>query len=287
MGMEMDAAVPDRVVMAGNALPARPTCERRSRADSNERVRIVLKLRRKAQPPDPLRRGARFPSERRPALSREEYGSRYGAAPEDVEAVISFAGSHNLRLERRDDGARLVVVSGIVRDAEEAFGTTLSTYESPTGEVYRGYDGDLSIPADVGDRITAVAGLDTRALAQPPHQPPPQPAEGSAARPSWHASELADLYSFPPGLDGSGQTIGILVFGGGYVEADLEEYFGALRPALNVQAVSIAGTPNAPRSNFRLDQEVTLDVEVAGGAAPGASIVVYFAPDTEPGWQEA
>jgi kumamolisin len=52
-----------------------------------------------------------------------------------------------------------------------------------------------------------------------------------------------------------------------------------------VTSVSVDGTQNSPGSDA--DYEVVLDIEVAGAAAPGAAIVVYFAQFTEAGWVEA
>jgi kumamolisin len=51
-----------------------------------------------------------------------------------------------------------------------------------------------------------------------------------------------------------------------------------------VTAVSVDGTPNQPGADPDTDGEVMLDIEVAASLAPGAKIVVYFAPFTEQGW---
>ena len=40
-------------------------------------------------------------------------------------------------------------------------------------------------------------------------------------------------------------------------------------------------------SDLEVDDEVTLDIEVAGALAPGASLVVYFAPNTDQGFVDA
>ncbi len=61
--------------------------------------------------------------------------------------------------------------------------------------------------------------------------------------------ELARLYNFPPELDGSGQTIGIIELGGGYRESDLDAYFADLMlPRPKVTAVSVLGARNMPGS---------------------------------------
>ncbi len=53
-------------------------------------------------------------------------------------------------------------------------------------------------------------------------------------------------------------------------------------------AVSVDGGQNAPTGDpSGPDTEVMLDIEVAGAVAPGARIVVYFAPNTDAGFLDA
>ena len=53
-------------------------------------------------------------------------------------------------------------------------------------------------------------------------------------------------------------------------------------------AVSVDGGQNSPTGDTSgPDTEVGLDIEVAGAIAPGANIVVYFAPNTDPGFLDA
>ena len=93
-----------------------------------------------------------------------------------------------------------------------------------------------------------------------------------------------------PASNGQGQTIGIIELGGGYTQSDLNSYFSALgiSPAPSVSAVSVDGAQNQPTGSTNgPDTEVMLDIEVAGSVAPGAKIVVYFAPNTDSGFLDA
>ena len=68
-----------------------------------------------------------------------------------------------------------------------------------------------------------------------PNGPPPVPSSEKNSIPA-----IAELYHFPKGLDGTGQTIGIVELSGGFRDADIEKYFGMLqlrRP--KVTAVSV------------------------------------------------
>jgi kumamolisin len=102
-------------------------------------------------------------------------------------------------------------------------------------------------------------------------------------------TEVASLYDFPPEADGTGQCIAIIELGGGYRSSDLKAYFKQLGlPLPKVYSVSVDGAKNKPIGDFNsADGEVGLDIEVAGAAAPKATIVVYFAPNTDAGFLNA
>jgi kumamolisin len=100
---------------------------------------------------------------------------------------------------------------------------------------------------------------------------------------------VAQLYNFPTGLDGAGQCIGILEFGGGFSTDDLNTYFQQLSLSTpSVTAVSVDGVTNQPApGQDSPDTEVMLDIEMSGALAPGAKIAVYFSNFTEQGWVDA
>src|SRR6266545_2960424 len=90
--------------------------------------------------------------------------------------------------------------------------------------------------------------------------------------------DLAQLYSFPAGTDGSGQTIALIELGGGYHPTELTTYFTqlGLTPP-KVTSVSVDHGRNHPSGSPNgADGEVLLDIEVAGAMAPAAHMVVYF-----------
>jgi kumamolisin len=111
----------------------------------------------------------------------------------------------------------------------------------------------------------------------------------SPARPvTYTPVQVAQLYQFPQGATAAGQTIGIIELGGGYKTADLTTYFKTLgQKAPQVSAVSVDGGKNSPTTANSADGEVMLDIEVSAAVAPGAKIVVYFAPNTDQGFIDA
>src|SRR5208282_5369929 len=91
-----------------------------------------------------------------------------------------------------------------------------------------------------------------------------------------------------PAEDGTGQCIGLIELGGGFQVEDLSNYFQSL--GINEPQViseSVDGGTNSPTTADSADAEVLLDIEVAGSIAPGAKIVVYFAPNTDQGFLDA
>ena len=100
------------------------------------------------------------------------------------------------------------------------------------------------------------------------------------------ALQVATAYQFPAGTDGSGQTIAIIELGGGYREADLQQYFSGLGLAVPpISSVGVDGGSNSPGNDA--DLEVLLDIEVVGAVAPAAAQKVYFAPNSDAGFVDA
>ena len=226
-------------------------------------------------------------------LTREEYLRQHGADPTDIAAVKQFANAHGLAVVQEEPARRTVVLSGTVAQFNDAFGVDLQTFEHEGG-TYRGRTGPLHLPDELHGVVTAVLGLDNRPQAQPRfrvrsrHGNVRWQAAAAAASASFAPTSLATLYGFPPGT-GQGESIAIIELGGGYRATDLQKYFAEINtPLPKVTAVSVdhgrnhpTGDPNGP------DGEVMLDIEVAGAIAPGAHIVVYFAPNTDMGFLDA
>jgi kumamolisin len=145
------------------------------------------------------------------------------------------------------------------------------------------------VPQQLAGIVEGIFGIDDMPIAKPHFQlaatTPGLPEQASAA---FSPVDVARLYNFPAGLDGSGQCIGIIELGGGYRTLDLMVYFNSLNlPLPHVTTVSVDGGKNSPGLPTGPDGEVMLDIEVAGAIAPKAAIAVYFAPNSEQGFLDA
>lgn len=222
-------------------------------------------------------------------LSREELEAQYGADPGDFAAVARFAADYGLAVDHEASSLarRTIVLRGTARQMERAFGVELHDYKDLKHKInFHSYAGQISVPAPIAGIIEAVLGLDAQPIAKAHFRFRRKRQRASAV--SFNPPQVAALYSFPQGVDGTGQTIGIIELGGGYETSDLQQYFSALgekTPA--VTAVSVDGAANAPGNLNGADGEVALDIEVAGSIAPGAKLAVYFAPNTEQGFVDA
>lgn len=256
-------------------------------ADPQETLSVSIRVRRRSDAPalpDAQQAGAAT-SYSGPILSREEFARTYGADPADLEKMAQFARNHSLQVVESSIPRRTVVVKGTVNQFNKAFGANLGHYESPDG-AYRGREGALHIPQDVAGIVEGVFGLDNRRMARAAGVLGPSQGTTPLTPP-----QVAKLYDFPTTTNATGQTIGLLEFGGGYIQSDVQTYFNGLHlPIPALTAVGIDGVTNSPGSAANPngdDTEVALDISVAGSVAVGAKIAVYFAPWTEQGWVDA
>ena len=230
-------------------------------------------------------------------LSRAEYTKAHAADKADLKLVHAFAAEFGLTIEKDTPKPerRTVLVSGSVANMQKAFGVQLKQVTDGATS-YRVREGAIYIPAELLGKIVAVLGLDNRPQARAHFQmqksAPPEPGgailpHGAQAAASYTPVQVAALYGFPT-TGATGQTIGIIELGGGYKTADITAYFKSLGiKAPTVTAVSVDGGKNKSDGPNGADGEVMLDIEVAAAVAPGAKIVVYFAPNTDQGFIDA
>jgi len=283
------ARAQNRVELRGSTRPALPGARDIGPADPHEQIEVTLYLRRSSRPAPSVAEIGSEPLSKRRYLTREEFARSYGASAEDLQRVRAFAARYGLRVTSENRAARVVKLTGTVGTFNEAFDTSLRRYEHSSG-FYRCRTGPLRVPADVAEVIEAVLGLDNRPQAKPHFRlRKTRPRVGAQAAVSYSPVQVAEAYDFPSQATGAGQSIGIIELGGGYKTADLDSFFANLNLSpVQVMAVSVDGATNSPSGDpSGPDGEVELDIEMAGSAAPGAEIAVYFAPNTDQGFIDA
>jgi kumamolisin len=224
-------------------------------------------------------------------LSHSDFSKTYGADPAHVDKIRQFARENNLQMLERGDEVlrRTITLVGTAGAIEKAFSVELTEFEHPDGS-YRGHTGAIQMPEMYANLVQGIFGLDNRPVAQP-HIRYRGARNGFGSRSAnltYTPAQVAKLYGLPPEANGKGQTIGLIELGGGYRTTDIREYFQLLgsQPP-QVKSVSVNHGHNRPTMPHSLDGEVMLDIAVAGAVAPGVAIAVYFAPNTERGFQDA
>jgi kumamolisin len=267
----------------GSERSARGDARLVGQADPGERLSVSVEVRRRpdAPPlPDLAVLGAQRPRDRA-RVDRSAVAESYGASPDDLAKVSEFAKEYGLGVEESSAPRRTVRLSGTADQMNKAFGVQLNTYQY-SGGTYRSREGNVLVPRQLADVIRRVSGLTDRPLARPHVLARPRVVS------SFNATQIGQMYNFPTGVDGAGVCIGIIELGGGYSQQDLDTYFGGIGLATpNVVAVGVDGATNGYEDGSGADGEVELDIEVSGSIAPGATIAVYFAPNTEQGFIDA
>jgi kumamolisin len=242
--------------------------------DTAERAELTLVLRRRTELPAEIVEGPTV-------LTSDELAERYGIDPADVDLVRQTLSRGGLEVTAVHPATRRIKVAGTLGELSRTFGVTLQQVRStgPGGQVvtHRYREGPVYVPAALAGIVLAVLGLDTRPQFRAHFRPR---GAGSAAQgTSYPPNQVADIYQFPAGTTGAGQTIAVIELGGGFSTSDLDAYFGGLGlPVPAISAVGVDGASNAPGSDpTGADVEVALDIDVIGAAANGATQVVYFA----------
>jgi kumamolisin len=197
----------DRRAVPGSDRAPVPGAEQVGELTGDEQIQVTLVLRRRAELPE----GFSVP------ISKAELAEKYGADPADIAVVTDAVVAFGARVVLVDAGSRRVLVSGAASALEVLFGTKLGMAKSAdqvTGKVshYRARAGGLSVPAALDHVVTAVLGLDDR----PQARTRVQVARAATSSVSYSPLDLAKVYKFPAGTDGSGQTIAIIELGGGF-----------------------------------------------------------------------
>jgi kumamolisin len=228
-------------------------------------------------------------------LSQEEFEARFSSMQEDAAEVAKALKKFKLKVEEISLSTRSMRVSGTVKAMETAFQQKFAMYRAVDQGEYRGREGSVMIPSELRGIVTGVFGLDQRKMAERKGRGD-APAHTSKVSLAPRApSDLESLYNFPPG-DGTGQSIAIAEFGGGYIAEDVEAFCAKFKlspPTVRAISVNIPAytlsqikaLPTAQRKEQLADSmEVTMDVQIIVGLCPRANISVYFASFDQKGW---
>jgi kumamolisin len=227
-------------------------------------------------------------------LDPAEFREKFAAKKADADEVAKALRPYGLRVDTVSLNTRSMRVSGTAAQIESAFKPGMVMMRTARHEIYRGRQGTIMIPAQLKGIVTGIFGLDQRRVARRKTGKRSRSRQASSTAP-FSPADLEQRYNFPKG-DGTGQTIAIAEFGGGYFADDLSTYCQKFQRSVpTVQAVGLSAPaytydeilalpPKKSREELGNAVEVMLDIQVIAGLCPNADLVVYFASFDEQGW---
>lgn len=286
------------------------------RLDPDHRIHLTVVLAQKAPLPPPhsaakpLTYGHRGRPSLPPLMSHAQLRETHGAALGSLEVVRAFARRHGLTVVEDAAGRRVIRLSGPASAVERAFKTKIEEFDHK-GSRFFAPTGPVETPDEWKGLVEIILGLHNSQ-----HSSPRRRSSLCCLEASAKISDLARAYHFPEHLDGRGQTIGLIEFGGGFYLEDIQNFCRSLGihiPRISVvkvgegdnqpashQAVHkfmemISGTLSIAAESTESDSfiaaqctaEVTMDLEILAALAPAAHIVIYFAPSDEQGLYHA
>ncbi|HXX56343.1 MAG TPA: protease pro-enzyme activation domain-containing protein, partial [Candidatus Nitrosotalea sp.] len=234
-------------------------------------------------------------------LTAVQFVARFAPTDADVAKVTAALGKYGLTAERAT--ATTLKVTGLPADMERTFSVSLHSYEVSTHDDVPGYTfhaplTHATIPAEISASVAAVVGLDSRPSFRPAIRTGSAKLRMASTVPQtttpdapgyWTPIDFADYYDAQPlynhGVTGKGRTLGIVTLAS-FTLSDAFAYWSAIGLSVNpnrIQIVNVDGGPGAP-SDASGSGETASDVELSGGIAPGANIIVYQAPNTNQGF---
>lgn len=235
-------------------------------------------------------------------LTPSEFGKLYGPSDSDIAAVVDWLQSHGLKVDSVAPGRTDIQFSGSVAQVEEAFHTSIHSFQM-NGEQFYSNTTDPQIPSALSAVVGGVGHLNTLRPRQHAVSAGPgrfdfasnrfMPAEADSLRPTPALvpnsgnrlyivpGDAATIYDTPNSFNaafssgtsytGQGVTIGI---GGDAAILPSTVMNYRSRFLGNATAPVITNVNNSAVANGATD-EAYLDTEIAGGLAPDATIHFY------------
>jgi trimeric autotransporter adhesin len=236
-------------------------------------------------------------------LTPDQFGKQFGPSDQDITAVETWLTGHGFSVTKVNPGRQTIEFSGNVAQMRSAFHTQIHKYEV-NGESHYANAGDPQIPAALAPVVGGFVALNNfrvnsyaKALGKATYDP-----KTDKATPQWTTggpgaysfvlapADYAVQYDLNPlytaGTNGAGQTIAII--NESNINIAMVNQFRSLfsLPANPPQVIIDGNDPgvdgiNDPDGPNGASVEAYLDVEWSGAVAPGATVDLVIAADTE------
>ena len=224
-------------------------------------------------------------------LSVAQFTSQFGPSSSDFDAAVAFAQSNGFTVGELPANRLVVPITGTAAQMNTAFNVRMNVYQHPT-ENRTFFSPDREPSTNPGVPIFHIAGLDDFSLPRHMSLKKSSIASARGSIPSPDGQQAAVLGSGPGGsylgsdmraayyggttLDGNGQVLAVLEFGG-YSLNDVNLTFSNAGQTYQVPInnVLLDGASAGPVGNQN-DAEQALDIVQAIGMAPGLSQVRVY-----------
>jgi uncharacterized membrane protein len=221
-------------------------------------------------------------------LSVAQFTAAFGPSSDDYQSVVSFARANGFTVTGTPANRLVVPLRGSVDQINNAFHVTMTQYKHPVGERnqdHNFYSPDREPSLDLAVPVAHISGLDNDSNPTPMWKRADRDLKqgvhaanvlGSGPQQSYLASDMRAAYYGGTTLDGNGQSVGLLEFGGYYL-SDVDATFSTAGQSYNVPVnnVLLNGASAEPEENED-DGEQVLDIVQAIGMAPGLSQVRVY-----------
>jgi kumamolisin len=247
-----------------------------------------------------------------PYLSVSQFAQQFGQTPANITQLQSYLTQFGI-VTHVNPGNVDVQATGTAGEFDDALSVTQHQYHVPTlpgsngqhpvpAQNVHGTSQAPQLPAAIARYVVAVLGLTNYG----PFASEAQHAAATASHSNSGSSnaclaltglpsachtpaDFANEYGLTPlyghGAQGQGQTIGIVTLAAldpGAAQTFWSSVLHLAPSSRTVTVENVDGGPGAPNGDDG-SVETDLDVEQSGGVAPKANVVVYQAPNTDPG----
>jgi Pro-kumamolisin, activation domain len=220
-------------------------------------------------------------------LTPEQVRARFGLAQADMDVVSAWLLAQGFTVEDIARSGTWISFSGTAAQAEAAFQVPIHNYVVD-GKMHHAPSTEAAIPDAFAGVVAAVIGLHDfrpRVHSRARHANP-QITSSISGNHFIVPGDFGTIYNLPdyangvfqPGIDGTGQTIGIvgqttLTSSGAYTDNDTFRSLSRLPPA-NLTQLLAGGT--VPAFSTTDVNEANLDIEWSGAVAPNAAIIFAY-----------
>jgi subtilase family serine protease len=213
-------------------------------------------------------------------LTPDQFRARFGPTQEQIATITETLGYYGLNVTAANSHG--VHVQGTVNEVQRAFGATMWNALSANGNSKIVAAERLQLPAVLQNMGAQIVHFSPVARIRPHARRGPELSPDNRYGPygGYWFDDLKQAYDFPSylALTGAGRTIAIMSVSD-YQNSDVSSYFNheKLKTPQIIRHPISGGSPFDPNSGDSFECE--LDLEQAGGMAPGATLVLVNLPD--------